>query len=75
MKEQVFKIIAHVMKVPVETINEKSSPKNVESWESIKHMHLILAIEEAFSITFTDEEIVELEDAKTIIEKVKSKKD
>ena len=60
MKERVIKVFSQVMGVPVESINEDSSPDTLEAWDSLKHMNLILALEEEFSVQFKDEEVVEM---------------
>jgi len=60
MKDKVFKILSQIMEVPVDHLNEDSSPDTVEKWDSLKHMNLILALEEEFEIQFKDEEIVEM---------------
>ncbi len=73
MRDRVFKIVSQVMNVPVEQLNEDSSPDNVENWDSLKHMNLILALEEELNFTFSDEEIVEMLSVATIIETLKEK--
>lgn len=60
MREKVLGIIAQVMNVPAESLHEESSPETIESWDSLKHMSLILTLEEEFGIQFSDEEIVEM---------------
>lgn len=60
MKEKVFEIIAQVMNVPVESVKEDSSPDTIETWDSLKHMSLILTLEDEFGVQFSDEEIVEM---------------
>jgi acyl carrier protein len=73
LKERVFKIISQVMDVPFEEVNERSSPENLERWDSFQHMNLILALEEEFKIKFTDEEIVRMGDAGIILEALQKK--
>ena len=58
MKKKVFEIMAQVMNVPIESVKEDSSPETIETWDSLKHMSLILTLEEEFSVQFSDEEIV-----------------
>ena len=41
-------------------ITDESSPDNIESWDSLKHMNLIIALEEEFEVTFTDNEIFKM---------------
>jgi acyl carrier protein len=73
MEQKLFAIIANVMGIAPETVSEASSPKNVPTWESLKHMNLILTVEEAFGLSFTDEDIVEMEDARSILAKLREK--
>lgn len=61
------------MNVPIKLLNEESSPDNVESWDSLKHLNLILAIEQDFGITLSDEEIIEMMNVQLILEILKNK--
>jgi acyl carrier protein len=53
-------VMAAVLEVPEEMINEDSSPDDIESWDSLKHMNLILALEDEFNVEFSEDETVEL---------------
>ena len=37
-----------------------SSPDNIESWDSLQHLNLVLALEQEFRTQFTPEEIEQL---------------
>ncbi len=67
-KEKVFKVIGQVMNYPVERINEDSSPDNIEGWDSMSAMNLVLALEEAFNLQFKDEHLMEMMNAGLIVE-------
>lgn len=58
MKDRVYKIVSQIMDVPIEQLNGDSSPDTIENWDSLRHMNLILALEEEFGVQFTDEQIV-----------------
>lgn len=73
MKDKVLRIVSQVMDESVEQLDENSSPDSVENWDSLKHMNLVLALEEEFNITFLDEEIVEMLSVGIIIETLKEK--
>lgn len=60
MKAKVISVIARVMDVPPGTLDETSSPDSVESWDSVKHMALIMALEEEFGIQMTESQIIKL---------------
>jgi acyl carrier protein len=60
MRERVFWIVSQVLGIPLDQIHEQLSPQSIEVWDSLKHMNLILALEEEFELQFTDEKIVEM---------------
>ena len=53
-------VISSVFEILEIDINDDSSPDTIESWNSLKHMNLIIALEEEFEVTFTDNEIFEM---------------
>ena len=55
--KEVFK---NIFQIDVSSINDETSVDTVEKWDSLKHLNLVLALEEAFNITFTEEESVEI---------------
>jgi acyl carrier protein len=73
LNERVFKILSQVMNIPVEGVNEHSSPENIEQWDSLQHMNLILALEEDLKIKFTDEELAEMVNLQLILKALRSK--
>lgn len=67
-------IMSTVFEVPVEQINEDTSPDNMEDWDSIRHMNLVVALEEEFNVEFNDIEIIEMLNMALIVEIIKNKK-
>ena len=61
------------MEIPVEQLNMQSSTDTVESWDSLRQMNLILALEEEFSLAFTDEEIVDMQSVEIVVETLKNR--
>jgi acyl carrier protein len=49
-------VMATVLSIAADTINDDTSMDTVEAWDSIKHMNLVLAIEEEFGISIPDED-------------------
>ena len=60
MKEKVFGVIARVMDVPIESVNEESSPDTIGAWDSLKHMNLIMALEEEVGVHITHQKFLSL---------------
>ena len=52
--------LAVLFKVDVDEINDNSSMDNVERWDSLSHLKLVLALEDEFKISFTEEESIEI---------------
>lgn len=50
------RIVADVLEVEPEAIGPDFSMDTVEQWDSLRHMTLVLSIEDGFGITVPDEE-------------------
>lgn len=59
-------IMSTVFDVPVEDITEDASTDTIENWDSLRHLNLIIALEEEFAITIPDEEVGNLVNYKLI---------
>ena len=73
MEDRIKKIMSDVLNIDVSLINNETSPDNIENWDSLKHMNLIVALEEEFEIEFDDEEIVDSMNYALIVIILKSK--
>ena len=60
MENRIKDVMAAVFEISVDKITDESSPDNIESWDSLKHMQLVVALEEELNIRFEDDEIVEM---------------
>ena len=54
MDDRIKNVMSAVFEVSPYQINYESSPDTIETWDSLKHMNLIIALEEEFKIQFTD---------------------
>ena len=59
-EEKLKSVIATVLDIDEATIDENTSMDNVGRWDSIKHMDLILTIEQEFGVSVPDEEAADL---------------
>ena len=55
-EESLKQILATVLKVPVGNIDGDTNMDTVESWDSLNHMNLILALEDAYRVRIPDDE-------------------
>lgn len=72
-QDTVIKIISQIMNVPIEQLDESSSPDTVENWDSLKHVNLVLELENEFSIAFSEEEVLDIFSVKNIVEILEKK--
>jgi acyl carrier protein len=60
MEEKVKQIMSSVFGVQKEKITNDASPDTIENWDSLRHMNLVVALEEEFNISFSDDQMSEL---------------
>jgi acyl carrier protein len=73
IREQIVTLLACVLDLPVDDIPPEAAPGVVEKWDSLKHMMLILALEEEFDVRFTDDELTDLLSLELIVHIVSEK--
>lgn len=53
-------LFAQVFGISQDLVLPQSSPDTIETWDSLQHLNLVLALEQEFHIQFTPEEIEQL---------------
>jgi acyl carrier protein len=53
-------VMATVLGVPPDAITAESSQDTLKSWDSLKHMNLVLALEQTFRVEIPDEDAAEI---------------
>jgi len=53
-------VLANVFGVEVRAIDEATSVDTVERWDSLRHLNLVLALEQEFNVTLTEEQTVQI---------------
>ena len=59
-------VMSSVFGVERETIDESSSPQSVEGWDSMGHVNLITALEQAFNVSIDIDDVMEMGDVRKI---------
>ena len=54
-------------------ISNATNADDIESWDSLTHMQLINEVEEHFKVTFTLDEVMQLNDVGNLVQLIKSK--
>ncbi len=60
MREQVKAVLAIVLGVDIESIPDDATVGGMTGWDSLKHVQLLMALEDEFEISFEDDEIKNL---------------
>lgn len=50
-------LFAKVLREPVTSLSAQSSPKTVRSWDSLRHIELIMSAETEYKVSFTASEV------------------
>ena len=70
MREKIINIVSRVFETEV---NENTDQKNCAAWDSLRHLNLIIELEDEFNVSFEPEEIAQLKSI-TLIEELISQK-
>lgn len=60
-KEKLINLLAKILEIPPESINDTTSPENTPSWDSFNGLLIANELEKQFQVKFTIEEIVDVE--------------
>jgi len=59
-EQKLKQVLSRVFSVSLDMITDNASPDTIENWDSVRHMNLVLALEEEFDFEFTDDQVVEI---------------
>ena len=65
IKSKLKEIISSVFIIDIANISEDNQSKN---WDSLKHMNLILALEDEFDLKFKNSEIIQMDNFVSILQ-------
>ena len=60
MTEPLEEVIGSVLGVSPESLLDDSSIENVQAWDSLRQLSILLALESAYGITITTEQALEM---------------
>jgi acyl carrier protein len=60
MEHNLKTVMGIVLGIPADSINDDTSMDTVDSWDSLKHLNLVLAIEEEFGVSIPDEDVANI---------------
>ncbi len=65
--KHIQKVFQAVFNVDPDTITPDTTKNNVEGWDSLGHLRLMMAVEKEFGVKFTTEQVVGIERVGDII--------
>jgi acyl carrier protein len=60
MTDRLLNVVSQVLGVSIENLSDADSPASIESWDSIAHINLVVALEAEFEISFSSDDAVEM---------------
>ena len=55
------RVFAHVLRVSVDALDDATSPKTLVAWNSLRHVELVVAVENAYGVRFSNAEMLALQ--------------
>jgi len=59
--EKIESLLAEVLQISPSSVTNDLAMKNVESWDSLKHMELVVSLEQSFGIQLSFDDIVAMQ--------------
>jgi len=73
VRDRILTVVASVLKVPASSLTDVSSPDTVDTWDSLQHLQVILALEEEFGIQFPADDIDRLQTVGALVTSVRER--
>ena len=61
MDEKIEGLLAEVLQVPAATITDELTMKDLDAWDSLKHMELVVSLEQNFDVQLSFDDIVAMQ--------------
>ena len=72
MEEKVKEIIARVIQVPVEEVENETEIGELDEWDSLRNLTIFVELQKEFNIKITQDMLMDLENVDDIIDLVKN---
>jgi acyl carrier protein len=73
LESSLHSVVAEVFRVPVAEVTDELSPDTLDDWDSLSHLRLVTALEEAFDVKFENAEIMDMASVGAIREMLERK--
>ena len=69
--EKLYNILSKILEIDIRKINSKTSPDNIEAWDSYNGLMMVTELELAFNVNFTMDEVIAVRNVGDIIKTLK----
>jgi acyl carrier protein len=66
LKDELKQILSDTLGVAEKRITEESSVENMENWDSLAHLNIVMSLEQHFGISISPVEAVEMTNLKSM---------
>lgn len=73
MEAKVKQILAQILEIEVDDIDNDTSPDILSQWDSIQHLNIVASLEDEFGVRFSSDDILEMLNVGLIIHILESK--
>ena len=74
IEKKIINIVSDILNINRLNLSQKSSLYNIEKWDSLKHIQIIMAIEDQFKIKFSVDDMNNASSVGKLINKTKNLK-
>jgi acyl carrier protein len=68
MENRIREIMSILFEVPIEKLQGSFKQSEIENWDSLRHLNLIIELESEYDVSFEPEEISEMIDFQKVVE-------
>ena len=68
VKAKLFDVVATALELPADAVTDDLSSDSCMTWDSLRHLRLVLAVEDAFAVSFGEDEIISLTSVPAILD-------
>lgn len=73
LETRIRQVIADVLGLSAEAVDDDASPDTIVAWDSVKHLSLVLALEQELDVEFDPDEVETMTSVGAIVDAVDRK--
>lgn len=70
--EKLQEIMANALEIPASAITQETTMDEIEEWDSLGHVHIMVALEQAFDLYMDVDDFAEIDSVPAILQYLKS---